>query len=131
MIITMTEEATDNGVEFERKRTYCSYCIEHSSPVQDLKTLRVLLIGYMKHESPIDLDMEDEGHYEGNLAWDKLTLHYPRCKIEIDGGYNGMWEMKVFGRLRSDAQVDVSNDLLEWLLDDLDERIEDLEEAAL
>ena len=127
MILTIKQAVHYEGDEvFERKRSYHFFCAEHNSGLGDLGRLKEQLAETMRDESPIDLEMEDEGDYEGNLSWDKLTIHYARTIIEIDEGYNGIWEMKSFGRLRSDAQVDVSNELLAWLNDQIDACIEDI-----
>jgi hypothetical protein len=141
MIVTVIQTVVDSsGETFERKRSYCFFCVDHSSGVADLERLKEQLTAVMRDISPLSLEMENEGHYEGNLSWDKLTLHYANVAtpvddistvIEIDEGYNGYWEMKSFGRLRQDAQVDVSNDLLEWLFCKIDVNIDELNSLGM
>ena len=136
MIVTITQTVTTPNEEpFDRKRSYCFVCAEHNSGEEDLNRLKEQLTSVMLHSAPLSLEMENEGHYEGNLSWKKLTLHYANVAspvddistvVEIGEGYNCIWEMKCFGRLRQDAQVDVSNDILEWLSYNIDGHIEDV-----
>lgn len=140
MIVTIIQTVTTPNEEpFDRKRSYCFFCAEHNSGLADLNLLKKQLNSVMLHASPLSLEMENEGHYEGNLSWDKLTLHYANVAspiddvstvIEIDEGYYGLWEMKSFSRLRQDAQVDVSNALLDWLHFQIDACIDDIKRAG-
>ena len=140
MIVTIIQTVTTPNEEpFDRKRSYCFFCAEHNSGLGDLNVLKEQLNSVMLHSAPLSLEMENEGDYEGNLSWDKLTLHYGSVAspiddvstvIELDEGYYGLWEMKVFGRLRQDAQVDVSNDLLHWLHFEIDACINDIKSMA-
>ena len=137
MIVTIIQTVLTpgSGEIFERKRSYHFFCAEHNSGLADLERLKAQLSSVMRDASPLSLEMDDEGCYEENLSWNKLTLHYDNVAspiddistvIEIDEGYNCMWEMKSFGRLRQDAQIDVSNDLLKWLFYNIDSCIEDI-----
>ncbi len=141
MIVTIIQTVLtpDSEETFERKRSYCFFCAEHNSGLGDLNRLKEQLTSIMLHSSPLSLEMENEGHYEGNLSWDKLTLHYANVAspvddistvIELDEGYYGLWEMKSFSRLRQDAQVDVSNSLLDWLHFEIDACIDDIKASA-
>ncbi len=135
MIVEITEHLTEHvgtvdEEKWDRVRNYCFFCAEHNSGVAELLRLKKLLHRTMYETAPLSLEMKNEGHYEGNLSWDSLTLQYAKTRIVIADNYNGIWEMKVFGRLRQDAQVDVSNELRTWLLDSIDECIDDIKSVA-
>ena len=68
---------------------------------------------------------EDTRNYEGNIEFDALTLQWGDDEL-VCAGYNGLWEMNSYDRLRKSAQKDLLNDILEWIKDEykMNERIE-------
>ena len=73
----------------------------------------------MKGNKPVSIDVEGAGEYEENLEWDSLELTYENDVVEFGEGYTGLWEMMSFDKLRDEAQIELSNDLLGWAIEQI------------
>lgn len=126
MIITYSDQWI-NGNE----TSWCFFCVEHTSTIEELNKLKDHLVLLMTDNSPTHLELTGETDYEGNCAWEKLFMLFESKEtLEFSEGYNGLKELGCYDLLSTEAKVNTTNDLLEWVLDQIQNHIEYLEHCS-
>lgn len=67
-------------------------------------------------DNVISIEVDNFGEYEDNIDGEFTVTFNDGTMIQIDG-YNGLWEIKSFGRLTPDAQAQLINDFRTWAKD--------------
>ena len=123
MIIIYKDQPIDGN-----ETSWCFFCEEHTSTIEKLNELKDHLSLLMKDNPPTKLELTGQHDYEGNCAWDKLFMTFESEEtIEFSEGYNGMMELICYDRLCDKAKLADTNELLRWVLDQIQNHIEYLE----
>ena len=119
MIITIDEVVTEGEETFNRKRSYHFFCVEHTSTMSELQTLKEELTRLLLDQPVDNVDVHGARDYEENMEWDSIDLYLPNgTEIEIGEGYTGLWELMHYSNLHDGAKQSATNCLLDWLLNE-------------